>query len=591
MKNLIQIYRIVFRHYPCMKWQMPLRAVTMVASPLIESAIPAMAIAMILDQRISRYVVGISVLLLVDVTVRILNNLLANRCDDYSLGVRVLHFWPSLLKKSLTMDYCNMEPADKQDKMQKGMNALNGQELGISGLMKYAFTLLCYSVGLLSYGAIISTVDVRILLIMGAMSLTGFFLHRHAIRYSDAHSRERDQANRAVGKLTWEGRKPEFGKDIRIYHMEHWFAKLFKKYFRQLERWYAKTELRWYFPTISDTLFNVVRDLFMYSILIYNVIHGRMTVPEFTFYIGIVAGFASWLSNFFFQISGVMKAYLESKAYFEVMNETDVFRHGEGEKLDLTAPVSIEFRDVSFGYEEGSEILSHLSFHIEKGQKIALVGNNGAGKTTIVKLICGFYLPTDGEVLINGIPTSQYDIEAYRKGISAVFQDGFLAPFRVVENIAGGDEATVDPERVRECLRQAGLWEKISGLPDQENSFITQELEKSGVNFSGGERQKLLIARAYYQDGRLLILDEPTSALDPIAESEIYEKYDAMTDGKTALFISHRLASTKFCDEILFLEKGKVIERGSHEELLKRQGAYAAMFEIQSHYYKKEAKA
>ena len=145
--------------------------------------------------------------------------------------------------------------------------------------------------------------------------------------------------------------------------------------------------------------------------------------------------------------------------------------------------------------------------------------------------------------------------------------------------------------KVRTCLQKAGLWEKISGLPDQEDSYITQQLEKSGVNFSGGERQKILIARSYYQDGRLLILDEPTSALDPIAESEIYEKYHAMTQGKTALFISHRLASTKFCDEILFLEKGKVVERGVHEDLMNRQGAYAAMFEIQSHYYKEGAKA
>ena len=241
---------------------------------------------------------------------------------------------------------------------------------------------------------------------------------------------------------------------------------------------------------------------------------------------------------------------------------------------------------MSFGYEEGQEILSHLSFRIEKGQKIALAASNGAGKTTIVKLLCGFYLPTEGEVLINGIPTSRYDVDDYRRGIAAVFQDGYIAAFTVAENVAGGERNQIDYERVRECLRQAGIWEKIAGLPEQENSYISQQLEPNGVDFSGGERQKLLIARAYYQNGRLLVLDEPTSALDPIAESKIYEKYHEMTRNKTALFISHRLASTKFCDEILFLEKGKVKERGTHEELLKKQGAYARMFDIQRQYYK-----
>lgn len=590
MKNVIRLYRIMFRQFPHMKWQIPLRAVAMVASPLIESAIPAMAIAMILDRNIERYMIGISLLLLIDVAVRIMNNFLTNRHEDYGSEIRIQHFWPSLLKKSLSMDYCNMEPADKQDKMQKGLNALNGSDQGVNGLVKSSFALACYSVGLLSYGAIVTTVDVRILLIMGIMSIVGFTLHRHAVKYSDAHTKERDQALRGVGALTWEARKPECGKDVRIYHMEHWFQKIFKKYFRQIERWYTKTEIHWYFSTLSDQIFHVLRDLLMYSILIHNVIRGTMTVSEFSFYIGVVAGFGDWVTNFFFQLSYVMKTNLESKAYFEVMEQPDVFRHGMGEKLDLTAPVSIEFKDVSFGYEEGSEILSHLSFRIEQGQKIALVGNNGAGKTTIVKLLCGFYLPTSGEVLINGIPTSEYDIDAYRQGISAVFQDGFLAPFRITQNIAGGEEE-IDRAKVRNSLQRAGLWKKIAGLPDQEDSYITQQLEKTGVDFSGGERQKLLIARSYYQDGRLLILDEPTSALDPIAESEIYEKYHAMTQGKTALFISHRLASTKFCDEILFLEKGKVIERGTHEELMNRQGVYAEIFGIQSHYYKEEANA
>lgn len=589
MRLIIKIYKELFRCYPMTKWQIPLRAVLTVISPLIEGAIPAMAIAMIMEKDIVRYVTGISLLLLMDALARIIVNILKNKFITYTSSCRVSEFWLELIRKGITMDYCNIEPAAMQDKRLRAENALNGNTLGIEGLWTGTFELVCYAFGLLSYGGIVLSIDIRILLIMVVMSAAGFLLHRHAVKYSDKRRKENTQADRELGLVTWEARVPDYGKDIRIYHVENWFGQLFTKHMDRIRKWFADTELHWYFPTVSDTVFGIARDILMYSILIFRVLHGTVTVAEFTFYVGIVSGFASWLSNFLFKVSAVMKTDLETKAYFEFMDVEDIFLHGEGEKLDITAPVSIEFRDVSFHYENEEEILSHLNFRIEKGKKIALVGNNGAGKTTLVKLLCGFYLPTGGEVLINGIPTGKYDIDDYRLGVSSVFQDGFISAITIAENVAGG-EGEIDRKRVKECLRWAGLWEKVSSLPDKEDSYITQKLERSGVEFSGGEFQKLLIARALYQNGRLLILDEPTSALDPIAESGIYEKYNEMTKGRTSLFISHRLASTKFCDEILFMEKGRVVERGTHEELLKKSGKYAKMFDIQSHYYKEEVK-
>lgn len=588
MKYIIRVYRELFRYAPCMKWQMPLRAVFVVALPFIESAIPAMAIALIMEKNIGRYMAGITLLLLADVGVRIGANLLEGRIHIRGTGIRVEKFWPELLKKNMTMDYCNVEPVGKQNKMLKGMNGINGNTLGIQGVIDNAFGLVCYSVGLISYGAIVVTVDVRVLLIMAVMSVISFLLHLHAVRYAHTNTEERDSASRVLMNMTYEAREPEYGKDVRIYHMEKWFHSMFRKYNKKLLRWYGRAELHWYLPTLSDTVFGIARDIMMYSLLIADVIQGGITVAEFTFYVGIVGGFSSWLSTLLFQISGLMKTSLETGDYYDVMEEEDVFLHGEGEELDTASPLSVEFCDVSFAYEEGEEILSHLSFRIEPGQKIALVGNNGAGKTTIVKLLSGFYLPTEGEVKINGIPTSRYNIDTYRQGISVVFQDGFISALTVAENIAGGEKEEMDRERIRLCLKRAGLWEKISALPDREDSYISQKIEKSGVNFSGGERQKLLVARALYKNGRLLILDEPTSALDPLAESNLYQDYNKMTAGKTSIFISHRLASTKFCDEILFLEKGKVIERGSHEELLKKQGSYANLFEVQKQYYREE---
>ncbi len=587
MKNILKIYKVLFRCYPQVRWQMFMRAIVSISIPLLESAIPAMAIAMLIEKDIAKYLLGISIILLIDVTMRSLENVLCTYIYFYILGVRITNYWPEGVKKVLTTDYCNVEPASMQNKIEKGLYGINGDSRGIQSVMSNCFEVIIYAFGFLSYGTIVVMIDWKILLIIVVMSVISFLLHRHAVSYSDKNTKIRDSANRAIGKMTWEARSPEYGKDIRIYHVENWFHDIFINNLKKLYHWHRGTELRWYYPTVSDTVFGVIRDVFMYAILIHQVIIGVTTIAEFTFYVGIVAGFSGWLSQFLFKISAVMKGVLEAKGFYDMLDIKDVFLYDEGEKLDLTAPVSIEFSDVSFSYENEEEILSHVSFFGEKGKKIALVGNNGAGKTTIVKLLCGFYLPTEGEILINGISTKDYDMEQYRRGISAVFQDGFIAPFTIAENIAGAREE-IDYKKVQKCLKKAELWEKIEELPDKEKSFITQELSDTGINLSGGERQKLLIARALYQDGRLLILDEPTAALDPIAESQVYEKYNEMTENRTSLFISHRLASTKFCDEILFMENGKLKERGSHEELLKRQGKYAEMFEIQSHYYREE---
>lgn len=431
-----------------------------------------------------------------------------------------------------------------------------------------------------------------ILLIVAVTTLVTFLLKKHAILYWRKLADERYSAGRVNSMLEHQGISLDYGKDIRIYHVENWFRDIFDEQIRKMYRVIAKQELHWYFPTVGDQIGIFVRDFVMYTLLIRMALGGSISVAEFTFYVGVVAGFSVWMNEAVTHLSQVMEMNVEMGYYTDAMEMADVFRHGSGEKPDLSREVSIEFRDVSFRYEEsGEDILSHLSFHIEAGEKIALVGNNGAGKTTIVKLICGFYMPTEGDVLVNGISTRDYDMDEYGKLISPVFQDGFMTAFTVAMNIAGGEEEQIDVKRVRQCLEKAAIWEQIDSLEEKEDTYITQTLEREGVNFSGGELQKLLIARALYKDGKCLILDEPTSALDSIAESRIYEQYNEMTKEKTSIFISHRLASTRFCDEILFLEKGKVAERGTHEELIAQNGAYAKMFEIQSHYYRKEKNA
>ena len=244
----------------------------------------------------------------------------------------------------------------------------------------------------------------------------------------------------------------------------------------------------------------------------------------------------------------------------------------------------IEFRDVSFRYP-GSEnyALRHVSFKFNIGEKLAVVGQNGSGKTTFIKLLCRLYDPDEGEILLNGINIRKYNYLDYISVFSVVFQDFRLFALPLGQNVA--IKSDYDKEKAEECLEKAGFTLDAEKMPQGLDTYLYKDLDKNGVNVSGGEAQKIAIARALYKNAPFIILDEPTAALDPIAESNIYEKYNQLSAHKTSIFISHRLASTRFCDRIFLMEDGRIAEEGTHEELLKKAGSYAKMFEVQRQYY------
>lgn len=226
-----------------------------------------------------------------------------------------------------------------------------------------------------------------------------------------------------------------------------------------------------------------------------------------------------------------------------------------------------------------------MNLTIHPGEKLAIVGLNGAGKTTLVKLLCGLLDPTEGRVLLNGIDVRLFNRQEYYELFSAVFQEFSILNVTIAENIAQCAQ-DIDDARVQACLDQAGLTQAVAQLPQGVKTYVGREVFLDGVLFSGGETQRLMLARALYKDSPILVLDEPTAALDPLAENDIYLKYNDMTRGKTALFISHRLASTRFCDRIILLSDGGIAEEGTHESLLADGGAYAQLFEVQSRYYR-----
>ena len=303
-------------------------------------------------------------------------------------------------------------------------------------------------------------------------------------------------------------------------------------------------------------------------------------MAEFTFYSGAVIQFTQFMNRFVQSYGIVKQCSLDVGMVREALEYLPEDKGSTVHNLsDYPAP-EIRFEHVTFSYPGSTEpVLKDINFCVRPGEKVALVGANGAGKTTLVKLLCGLYQPAEGRILIDGIPTSEIEEGKLFGMFSAVFQDMLVLPFSVLDNVAV--TGTADVERVRGCLEKAGLSGRFPDL----NQRLVKGIQDGGENLSGGEEQKLLLARALYKEAPVLVLDEPTAALDPLAESELYGKYNQFTHKKTSFFISHRLASTGFCDRILLLGEGRILEQGSHRELLDLGGQYAHMFHEQSKYY------
>lgn len=504
--------------------------------------------------------------------------------------VRLDKFWANLFLKSVYMDYVLCEAEEVQNGQGKAAEAINNNRTGVEGFYHQNMRLLTSMIGIVVYSIVLANVHPLVVIFLLALSLIQYAFHYISAKYEEKNRDEQSKRYRHQKYLFDQSADVKNGKDVRLFQLQHWLTELFIKYSKEYRKQLSKNERLFYLYDFVGLILNLIRDGVCYGYLICLLTKG-MDISEFVLCLGVVSGFGSWFQKISDEIANLTRSTKLLCHYRSYMDMEDVYMHGEGKQIEVEpgVPFDVVFEHVSFRYP-GSEklILEDISFELKKGEKLALVGVNGAGKTTLVKMVCGFYRPTSGRVLINGVDITELDIEKYFDKISVLFQDSILLSYTIAENITGQKIEDIDRERLRQVIEKSGLKEKISSLPKKEETFIGKDVEQEGIQLSGGQIQKLYLARALYKDSHLLILDEPTAALDSLAESEMYEKYAELTTGKTSVFISHRLSSTRFCDKIFFLENGKIKERGTHEELLERNGRYAEMFRVQSQYYVKE---
>ncbi len=512
---------------------------------------------------------------------------------DSSLGVYRCQMTDLITRKQLSLFYQTYEKKEVRD-LDSRANIATEMWNGVQPLtdMIYSgFGLIENLLGYLLFGSVISFASPWLVPLLTIAPIVNLLSVR---AYNKWEYARRNRMTDLDQKLWYVERLPDdfaAAKDIRIYSMSSWLRECYQDLSGQRAKWDGAVAKRRFLSRIADLTVILIRDGGAYALLIRMFYGGRIGVDEFVLYFAAISSFASWVDGILSCWNKANTMSLKLCDFREFADYPDDDGSGAARAADhLSAAPEITFRHVSFRYDGAENDTIHdLSLQIKSGEKLALVGPNGAGKTTLVKLLCGLYRPTSGEILINGVPLSDFKREEYYKLVSPVFQEVRTSFFSLAETVSGKSTADTDLKKAERCMRRAGLGAKLDSLPDGIHTKLNKKVHADGTELSGGEAQKLMLARALYKDAPLLILDEPTAALDPIAESRIYTEFNAMASHKTALFISHRLASTSFCDRILLLENGRIAEEGTHRELIAANGRYKELFEIQSCWYQEGA--
>lgn len=593
-KNALYVYKIANTFNKKYKYRLITNIFLQLLIPVFATFIPTVVVYLIINGcKISDFASIVALLVMGYIIVNYVNSYFSHILFFDKVFIRTNAFFEILSHKAMATGYENIEFKKKREKLMRAVGAIELNDVGVELLLQVFPVFVTSVTGILLYSSYIMTINYTIVLVLIGMTLMNVLLNVYARKYEKRTTGELNTYRTKLKYYQDEANKLSNAKDIRIYKLEKWFYQGIKLFTKKFSITVMKQKFRYSLANFSDSIFAILRNLIAYTILVAMVLDGVINVAEFTFMIGIVIGFAVWLNQLSSSYGRLKEASLRIDSFREYMAMDDSVNLGHGEDVEplLNQKLSIEFKNVSFTYPSVEKpTIKNLNLKILAGEKIALVGINGAGKTTLVKLLTGLYNPTEGEILISGIPIKSFNRYAYYKLFGVIFQDINILPFSIAQNISGRREEDTDFKKVNRVLEESGLAEKVASLDKKENTNLTQVVDDKGIMLSGGELQKMILARALYKDSPILVLDEPTAALDPIAEQSLYLKYNSLTQNKTSLFISHRLASTQFCNKIIYLDNGAILESGSHKELMKNKGKYFEMFEIQSQYYKENTK-
>jgi len=487
--------------------------------------------------------------------------------------------------KAFTTSYPNTVDPQARKLYEVASEATSSNAEPSEHIWKTLTSLATNVLGFAVYLTVLSNANIFLIIITLVTSVVSFLCHRYTDKWYYDHREEYGAFWEKFRYINQKALSVELAKDIRIFGIADWFREIYENNLRLMEDFVLRREKAYIKVDLVEWIAGILRNTVSYLFLIHMAIRDGLTASEFLLYFTAISTFTQWVTGILSDLSAAKNECRDIGTILEYLNFPEPFRFQGGRPIPKADLYEWKLEDVTFRYPGSEEtFMEHMNLTIQPGEKLAVVGLNGAGKTTLVKLLCGFYDPDEGRVTLNGIDIREFNRQDYYKLLCAVYQEFSIIDASIAQNVAQKADG-IDEEKLWKCLAQAGLAEYVKSLPNGLETKVGRDVYLDGVLLSGGQTQRLILARALYKGGPLMVLDEPTAALDPIAENDIYRKYNVLTGGKTSLFISHRLASTRFCDRIIFVDGGKIVEEGTHESLMALNGEYAKLFEVQSRYY------
>jgi len=498
---------------------------------------------------------------------------------NWAMDYRNYHANVSLFRnavddKSADMDYEVFVSPEGKNRFAKAIISVTGNYGSSVSDFYPSIVEFCTNIaGFLTYISIIMMLNPIIILLLLASYSVDSLIAFQIDQWIYKQKEERAKVKQKLDYVLNSSRDTSASKDIRLYQMSDWLYELSKRFGREHVRFEKAANKKRFLQMLLEAAILMVRNGAAYLYLVYVMFHESMTIGEFSMYLAAIMGFGNWLSGMIAQFERVMNSHREVIDYRDFIDMKDPSNRGEGQVREHPAEaVEMEFRDVSFAYPESNQItLEHINVKIKKGEKIAIVGVNGAGKTTFVKLMCGLLQPTKGTILLDGVDLKEYNRDYLYTMVATIFQDICFLPSTIAQNVALCEEEDIDDDRLWKSFELAGIKEKIMSLPEKENTHFVKTVFEDAVELSGGESQKVLLARAIYHNCPLLILDEPTVGIDPILRKKIWDEFYVLkSKGITIIVTTHVMDEAIKCDRLGLIYHGDIIACDAVGTLLAR---------------------